>query len=194
MRPLQDVVNLRLTALCIADRLSCLYRSRDLVHHSFFPGSQIKGSNANRNNIKTDNISHTSGTGSPALVPSLASYCFMVTSGIKSGGETKCRPRQNFSAGKRLYALRAPHRRRKVRSAPFCLQQNCARSLAPPLPNRPAAPGPLRVPFTGSRGGGRADLSAVPRPAPFPEFPKSLSHRRPPLRRSGCGRRPGGPG
>ncbi len=46
MRPLQDVVNLRLTALCIADRLSCLYRSRDLVHHSFFPGSQIKGSNA----------------------------------------------------------------------------------------------------------------------------------------------------
>ena len=82
MRPLQDVVNLRLTALCIADRLSCLYRSRDLVHHSFFPGSQIKGSNANRNNIKTDNISHTSGTGSPALLPSLASYCFMVTSGI----------------------------------------------------------------------------------------------------------------
>ena len=108
MRPLQDVVNLRLTALCIADRLSCLYRSRDLVHHSFFPGSQIKGSNANRNNIKTDNISHTSGTGSPALVPSLASYCFMVTSGIKSGGETKFRPRQNFSAGKRLYSLRAP--------------------------------------------------------------------------------------
>ena len=101
MRPLQDVVNLRLTALCIADRLSCLYRSRDLVHHSFFPGSQIKGSNANRNNIKTDNISHTSGTGSPALLPSLASYCFMVTSGIKSGGETKFRPRQNFSAGKR---------------------------------------------------------------------------------------------
>ena len=98
MRPLQDVVNLRLTALCIADRLSCLYRSRDLVHHSFFPGSQIKGSNANRNNIKTDNISHTSGTGSPALLPSLASYCFMVTSGIKSGGETKFR----------LYALRAP--------------------------------------------------------------------------------------
>ena len=97
MRPLQDVVNLRLTALCIADRLSCLYRSRDLAHHSFFPGSQIKGSNANRNNIKTDNISHTSGTGSPALVPSLASYCFMVTSGIKSGGETKFRPRQSFS-------------------------------------------------------------------------------------------------
>ena len=108
MRPLQDVVNLRLTALCIADRLSCLYRSRDLVHHSFFPGSQIKGSNANRNNIKTDNISHTSGTGSPALVPSLASYCFMVTSGIKSGGETKFRPRQSFSRGKRLYSLRAP--------------------------------------------------------------------------------------
>lgn len=94
--PCQDVVNLRLTALCIADRLSCLYRSRDLVHHSFFPGSQIKGSNANRNNIKTDNISHTSGTGSPALVPSLASYCFMVTSGIKSGGETKFRPVKAF--------------------------------------------------------------------------------------------------
>ena len=109
MRPLQDVVNLRLTALCIADRLSCLYRSRDLVHHSFFPGSQIKGSNANRNNIKTDNISHTSGTGSPALVPSLASYCFMGYIGHKKkGGETKFRPRQNLSAGKRLYSLRAP--------------------------------------------------------------------------------------
>ena len=107
MRPLQDVVNLRLTALCIADRLSCLYRSRDLVHHSFFPGSQIKGSNANRNNIKTDNISHTSGTGSPALLPSLASYCFMVTSGIKAGAKLSFAPPKLF-CGKTLVRAARP--------------------------------------------------------------------------------------
>ena len=45
-----------------------------------------------------------------------------------------------------------PHRRRKVRWAPFPPSgENCARSLAPPLPKRPAALGPLWVPFVGPR-------------------------------------------
>ena len=45
-----------------------------------------------------------------------------------------------------------PHRRRKVRWAPFPPSgENCARFLAPPLPKRSAALGPLWVPFVGPR-------------------------------------------
>ena len=49
-----------------------------------------------------------------------------------------------------------PHRRRKVRWAPFPPSgENCARSLAPPLPKRPAALGSLWVPFVGPRAAAR---------------------------------------
>ena len=47
-----------------------------------------------------------------------------------------------------------PHRRRKVRLSPFPPDgENCARSLAPPLPTRPAAAGLGRgTPLLGPRG------------------------------------------
>ena len=54
-----------------------------------------------------------------------------------------------------------PHRRRKVRWAPFPPSgENCARFLAPPLPKRPAALGPLWVPFVGPRCGQSHESSA----------------------------------
>ena len=65
-------------------------------------------------------------------------------------GGSKFRLRQGFVLRtKRLYApFGAPHRRRKVRLSPFPPDgENCARSLAPPLPTRPAAAGLGRGPL-----------------------------------------------
>ena len=77
---------------------------------------------------------------------------------------------------KRLYApFGAPHRRRKVRLSPFPPDgENCARSLAPPLPTRPAAAGLGRgTPLLGPRGlfhGREAKAKRAPNGGPPRKF------------------------